>query len=120
MSTFKDRLLIADEHGADLKFSSLSGTPLAKGYLRVVIGKRGPYVEFYVNQILWDSFFVPDSEKYRLTSNVVFYDEYRSKDSSYVKLYRQKRLVAYADYRFDYCYISPFDLLRDEMQPVII
>ena len=120
MSTFKDRLLIAADHGADLTFYSLGGLYLATGYLRVVIGKRGPYVEFSNNQIIWENFLVPEKEKYRLNNAVVYYDEYRSKDPAFVKLYRQKRTVAYADYRASLCYMSPFDLLRDEMQPVII
>lgn len=120
MSTFKDRLLINVEHGADLKFYSQGGLYLAFGYLRVVIGKRGPYVEFSRNQIMWENFIVPEHEKYRLTNSVVYYDEYRSKDPAFVKLYLQKRTVAYADYKVGLCYISPFDLLRDEMQPVIM
>lgn len=120
MSTFKDRLLIAADHGAELTFYSLGGLYLATGYLRVVIGKRGPYVEFSPNQIMWENFLVPEKEKYRLNNSVVYYDEYRSKDPLFVKLYFQKRPVAYADYKVGRCYISPFDLLRDEMQPVII
>ena len=119
MSKFVDRLLINIEHGANLKFFSVSGTLLAQGYLRVVIGKRGPYVEFSRDQIDWDAFSVPQYAKYRLTNSVVFYDEYRSVMDN-VKLYLQKRPVAYADYKVGLCYMSPFDLLRDEMQPVII
>ena len=119
MSTFRDRLLIAADHGADLKFFSKSGTLLANGYLRVVIGKRGPYVEFSRDQIDWDAFSIPQYAKYRLTNDVVFYDEYRSVTDD-VKLYLQKRPVAYADYKVGLCYISPFDLLRELEQPVII
>jgi len=95
-------------------------TLLAKGYVRVVIGKRGPYVEFTPEQIQWENFFIPDDQKYRLNSREVYYDEYRSYDCSFVKLYYQKRRVAYADYELGLCYISPFDLLRDKMQPVIM
>ena len=120
MSKWEKRLLINVEHGADLKFYSQGGLYLAYGYLRVVIGKRGPYVEFSPNQIIWENFLVPEKEKYRLTNAVVYYNEYRSKDPLFVKLYHQKRAVAYADYRIGLCYMSPFDLLRDEYQPVII
>jgi len=120
MSKFADRLLINVEHGADLKFYSMSGTHLATSYVRVVIGKRGPYVEFCPHHVLMENFHIPKSEVYRLNSNAVFYDEYRSNDASNVKLYYQKRTVAYADYQIGLCYISPFDLLRDAMQPVII
>jgi hypothetical protein len=120
MKKFADRLLINVEHGADLKFYSQGGLYLAFGYLRVVIGQRGPYVEFSPNQIVWENFLIPENQKYRLNNAVVYYDEYRSKDPLFVKLYRQKRPVAYADYKVGLCYISPFDLLRDEMQPVIM
>jgi hypothetical protein len=37
-----------------------------------------------------------------------------------VKLYLQKRTVAYADYRIGMCYISPFDMVMATMCPVII
>jgi hypothetical protein len=120
MNKFEKRLLINIEHDADLKFFSLATTLLARGYLRVVIGKRGPYVEFSTDQIIWDNFMVPKEEKYRLTNAVVYYNEYRSTDSSYVKLYHQKRLVAYADYKVGLCYMNPFDLMREDNQPVII
>jgi hypothetical protein len=119
MSKFANRLLINVEHGADLKFFSTSGVLLARGYLRVVIGKRGPYVEFSRDHIDWDAFSIPEYAKFRLTNNVVFYDEYRSVMDN-VMLYFQKRTVAYADYKVGLCYISPFDLLRDELQPVIL
>jgi hypothetical protein len=120
MSTFAARLLINVEHGAPLKFFSLAGLHLATGYLRVVIGKRGPYVEFSHEQIIWDSFRIPEAETYRVTNAIVYYNEYRSVDSSYVKLYFQRRIVTYADYKVGLCYISPFDLMRELNQPVII
>ncbi len=121
MASFINRLLINVDHGnEELEFYSPSGTLLAQGYLRVVIGKRGPYVEFNKHHIRWDAFYIPKEMQYRLTNAVVFYDEYRSKDVSYVKLYLQKRLVAYADYRIGFCYISPFSLFRPLEQPVII
>ena len=120
MRSVSDRLLINIEHGADLKFFSQDGLSLANGYLRVVIGKRGPYVEFSPAQIVWENFTIPDSEKYRLTNGIVYYDEYRSNDESFVKLYRQKRTVAYADYKVGLCYVSPSNLMREYNQPVMI
>ncbi len=121
MTSFRNRLLINVDHGnEELEFYSFSGTLLARGYTRVVIGKRGPYVEFYKQHIQWDAFYIPVEMQYRLVYGIVFYEEYRSKDPSYVKLYLQKRTVAYADYHVGYCYISPFDLLRPLEQPVII
>ena len=103
-----------------MKFYSQGGLYLAFGYLRVVIGKRGPYVEFDHYQIRWENFDVPEAERYRMKNPMVYYNEYRSTDDCYVKLYMQKRTVAYADYIVGHCYISPFDLMREDNQPVII
>lgn len=113
-------LINVDSGNDDLKFYSPKGLLLATGYTRVVIGKRGPYVEFEQKHIHWIHFFIPGSETYRQTNSIVFYLEYRSFDSANVKLYLQKRRVAYADYKIGFCYIAPSDLLRDDMQPVII
>jgi hypothetical protein len=93
---------------------------LAAGYTRVVIGKRGPYVEFSTLQVQWDSFIVPEDQKYRWNDARAYYIEYRSRCDEVVKLYLQKRTVAYADYRIGMCYISPFDMVMATMCPVII
>lgn len=93
-------------------FYSKDNLHLATSYERIVIGKRGPYVEFKNTQIIWDNFIIPFQEQWRLydETNSSYYDEYRSIDKSYVKLYLQKKLVTYADYKIGLCYISPFDL----------
>jgi hypothetical protein len=91
-------------------FQTKSGLSIAKGYRRIVIGRRGPYVEFDHDNINFDKFFIPCSEMWREHSDVAFYNEWRSVDSGYVKLYHQKKLVNYADYLIDKYYISPYDL----------
>lgn len=113
-------LINVDEGSDDMEFYSDTGLLLAVGYTRVVIGKRGPYVEFKEKHIKWRHFYVSACEAYRQTNDVVFYLEYRSFDRANVKLYLQKKTVAYADYKIGLCYIAPADLLREEMQPVII
>jgi hypothetical protein len=121
MASFRNRLLIGVDQGVeDMKFYTHVGNLVAIGYLRVVIGKRGPYIEFDKKHIQWYAFSIPNEMKYRLNNGEVFYDEYHSTDSTWVKLYLQKRTVAYADYKIGKCYISPFDLLRDDVQPIII
>jgi len=121
MKSFRNRLLIGvDQGNDDLEFFNTNGNILAKGYTRVVIGKRGPYIEFLEKHIIWKQFFIPPDQEYRQYNHVVFYLEYRSLDSSNVKLYFQRRRVAYADYKIGMCYISPSDLLRMDEQPIII
>lgn len=121
MKNVRNKLLIGIEQGAsDIQFFTKSGLLISIGYTRVVIGQRGPYVEFDKTQIKWCNFFVPEEHRFRFDDRRAYYLEYRSCDTEYVKLYHQKRTVAYADYRIDMCYVSPFDLLRSEMQPVIL
>ena len=57
-----------------------------------------------------ENFEIPEDQEYRKTDKRVYYVEARSKDDSYVKLYFQKKTVAYADYKVGMLYISPFDL----------
>jgi len=101
-------------------FFNHSGKLVARGYTRIVIGKRGPYVEFTREQIQWDSFYVPKEHKYRWIDARAYYIEHRTLDESNTMLYYQKRTVAYADYKIGMAYIAPTDLLRAEMQPVMM
>ena len=105
--------------GQKLALHSSTGVPLARAYTRIVIGGRGPYVEFSEDQLVMESFEIPKELEYRLTSEVVYYVEYRSKDDAYVKLYHQTKTVAYADYFIDMFYISPFDLFTEDGLPII-
>ena len=86
------------------------GTLVANSYERVVIGGRGPYVEFTDKQIELNSFIIPKNQLYRLTDLRIYYIEFRSNDDSNVKLYYQLKTVAYADYKIGYFYIDPADL----------
>ena len=82
----------------------------ARKYERIVIGQRGPYIEFTTNQILCDKLFIPKNQLYRLSDPKVYYIEFRTNDSSNVKVYYQMRTAAYADYKIGSFYISPDDL----------
>ena len=77
------------------------------GYNRVVIGKRGPYIEFdKIDSIVRH---IPKDQEWRLYSKVVYYIEYRTNEDN-VKIYYQLKPVDYADYKVHKYYISPFDL----------
>lgn len=95
----------------DLQFYTKTGLLIATGYDRLVIGKRGPYVEF--SDVVLDNIHIPNEQKYRLDSLVVYYDEYRTNDECNVKVYFQKKTVKYADYKIGKWYISPYDLVFD-------
>lgn len=116
---YKKRLQIPLTGDTGTIFYTKSGTKVATGYERVVIGQRGPYIEFTTAQIHLDNFHIPESALYRLIDRRVYYVEYRSADDCNVKLYQQRRLVEYADYRIGYCYISPFDLKTDVLDELV-
>jgi len=97
--------------------------PIAKGYERVVIGERGPYIEFNTNQLQWPDtrLYVPEDQMWRFQANwenVIFYHEYRTVKGN-IMVYRQTRAVNYADYKVDMWYISPWDLTSDQY-PMLI
>ena len=87
-----------------------TGLQVAKGYSRIVIGGRGPYVEFSDDLIDASVLFVPKDQEYRLTHRASLYDEWRTNDSANVKFYHQKGTVGYANYLVKMWYASPFDL----------
>lgn len=108
---YRDRLLLPEiPEGNDISFYTHSGLEIANQYERIVIGDRGPYIEFKEEMIIKSTIYVPDKQKWRLKNSVCFYNEWRTIDSSYVKIYNQKRIVKYADYKIGLWYISPFDL----------
>lgn len=91
-------------------FYSSEGTEIINGYLRIVIGKRGPYVECSKEQLFMKNLYIPEECEWRTKSYSAFYAEYRSQDAASLKVYFQKKRVDYADYRPGLFYISPFYL----------
>jgi hypothetical protein len=90
-----------------------SCSAIAEQYQRVVIGQRGPYVEFTKNQIFDKSLYIPKNQLYRLSDPKVYYIEFRTIEND-IKVYYQMRSVAYADYLINHFYISPLDLYKED------
>lgn len=88
-----------------------SGLLIARGYDRVSVGGREPFVEFNRDQIVHDSI-------HRIHAPHFYFDEYRSNCPSYAMVYLQRMTLAHADYVIGKYYISPFDL-RDECGEVL-
>lgn len=81
-----------------------------RGFNRIVVGGRGPYVEFLPEQLNLRSIHVPSDQLYRFHDRRSYYIEFRTNDTSNVMVYYQLRTVAYADYKIGMFYISPYDL----------
>lgn len=88
-----------------------TGMWVAQGYIRVVHGQRGAYVELTTEQLLIANIHVPNNQVWRYSNDNAYYLEYRTNDAACIKVYHQKRTVGYADYRVGMCYISPNDLM---------
>lgn len=113
MTNYKKRLQIPIEGNCDTIFTTKNGTVVAIGYERIVLGGRGPYIEFNRGQLLANNLHIPKTEEKRINNGIYYYVELRSNDDSNVKVYHQKKEVSYADYKVGLFYISPFDLLAD-------
>lgn len=117
---YRGRLLLPEEIGNDeIIFYTKSGLEVAHGYERVVIGDRGPYIEFHGEMLNNDGIYIPEHQKWRIKNPLCYYVEWRTKDNCYVKIYNQKRTVKYADYKIGCWYISPFDLTSDKYSILI-
>jgi hypothetical protein len=112
-------LYTANISGPRLGRRIIKGEPIAEGYLRIVIGGRGAYVELHPTQILGSNIYLPAHARWRLNNPKVYFEEWRSKDINDIFIYKQVRTVTYADYIPSYWYISPH-LLTSEKYPELI
>ena len=87
------------------------GMLLSNGFVRIVHGDRGDYVEIHSDQMCIDVLHIPDDELWRVNSVMAYYVEYRTTGSGGFKVYLQKRPVEYAGYIVDMYYISPMFLV---------
>ena len=111
MNKYKDMLTIPIEDGPEIPLCVNCPYVIAYSYQRVVIGQRGPYVEFNKNQIIDSKLYIPSNQLYRLSDPKVYYIEFRTTDCN-AKVYYQMRSVAYADYKIGCFYMSPTDLYK--------
>lgn len=116
---YRNRLILPEFPVANevIEFVTKSGTIIAKGYERVVIGDRGPYIEFSTSQ-MEKAWHIPKEQRWRIKGRC-YYIECRTNDEANVKIYYQKAEVDYADYKVGMWYISPFDLLTDKYPTLI-
>src|SRR5208283_5334331 len=125
MQDYKKRMILPLIGIDDINFYTLlSKLFVCKGYVRVVIGQRGPYVEFEDKNIFMKNIHIPYDHKWRCFDDPkwkdkIYYIEYRSNDEANVKIYKQMRTVDYADYKIGNWYISPFDLISDKF-PILV
>jgi len=94
------------------------GMLLSNGFMRIVHGDRGDYVEIHPDQMCCDNLVIPPDQQWRVKNARAYYIEYRTKSSGGVmerhggdiKVYFQKREVDYANYKSSMYYVSPMFL----------
>jgi hypothetical protein len=65
-TNYQDRLRITLEGNDYTRFETNTGLHVVSGYTRIVVGERGPYIEFLPGHLNWDNLHMPDEENYRL------------------------------------------------------
>ena len=100
--------------GYSVPLETVSGTVIANGYNRIVIGDYGSFIEISPSQILMDKLHVREGQTYRIEdpryAEHVKYLWYTANDWSDVKVYLQKRTVEYADYKPGMIYVSVYEV----------
>jgi hypothetical protein len=106
-------------------FLTKSKSPVFKGYVRVVYGDHGPYVEFELTNLISKNIIRKFNN---VVSNGSYYEWLTIADDSGIKIYYQLRDVhnlpnpphpgyhgnrkeGYADYRPNYYYVSPYEMI---------
>ena len=100
---YSEQIRLPDEaHNAI--FHNETGTVIANGYNRMVVGDYGPYIEFTEDQIKLDNI----EQRWPDTPDVgIKYVWMQTKDKEKTKVYFQKDTVAYADYKVGFYYVDP-------------
>jgi hypothetical protein len=127
----EDKYKLEEFGSGHIKFySKMEKILIIEGYVRIVYGDHGAYLEMSKNNIKWEAFNICARE------GIGYYDIYYTKDK--VKLYLQRMTVSnlpnppkgryscnnncpdgYANYRIGYCYISPDDISLSPDNPII-
>lgn len=100
--------------GDSVPLETVCGTVIANGYIRIVIGDYGAFVEMTPEQVRMNQLHIKEGQTYRIEdpryAEHVKYLWYTAKDKSDVKVYLQKRAVEYADYKPGMIYISVYEV----------
>lgn len=98
---------------SDTVLCTKTGTVVCNGYTRIVVGDYGAFIEFDEEQANLDKYIIAPGQEHRVNdprySKNVKYIWMTIPDGSNIKIYKQKRKVAYADYRSGMYYISPHE-----------
>lgn len=105
--------------GANTVLFSPSGLKLCNGYNRIVVGDYGAYVEIMQEDMVHENIRTKPGQEYREEdprySRNVKYAWLTAKDDSDIKIYFQKKPVAYADYVPGRYYVSVYECVPSKV-----
>lgn len=100
---------------SDTVLCTKTGTVVCNGYTRIVVGDYGAFIEFDEERANLDKYIIAPGQEYRVYnprySKNVKYIWMTIPDGSNIKIYKQKKKVAYADYKSGMYYISPHECM---------
>lgn len=100
---------------SDTVLCTKTGTVVCNGYTRIVVGDYGAFIEFDEEQANLDEYIIAPGQEYRVNnprySKNVKYIWMTIPDGSNIKIYKQKKKVAYADYKSGMFYVSPHECM---------
>ena len=92
---------------------TVKGTLICNSYDRIVIGDYGAFIEYSEPA---GEYICKPGQEYRMQDSrykyKVKYDWLTTKDSSDIKIYKQKHTVTYADYKVGKYYVSVHEVMR--------
>ena len=102
-------------NGSDTVLCTKTGAVVCNGYTRIVVGDYGAFIEFDEKQANLDEYIIAPGQEYRVNnprySKNVKYIWMTIPDGSNIKIYKQKKKVAYADYKSGMFYIIPHECM---------
>jgi len=108
---YSERLILPSDGSEEIVFKTKNGLTIATGYRKVNFSEKKPLIEFVDSMIEKENIFMPLNQQWKEKNPSIQYAEYRSRDYCNIRILRDK-----TNGRF---YISPFDLISDEI-PVLI
>lgn len=100
--------------GANIPIYTNTGELICSGYNRIVIGDYGAFIEFLPEQANKDAYRIKEGQEYRVNNPRYMYNvkyNWLTIEDTDLKIYEQKKTVAYADYKAGRYYISPHEKL---------
>ena len=102
-------------NGSDAVLCTKTGTVVCNGYTRIVVGDYGAFIEFDEEQANIDEYIIAPGQEYRVNnprySKNVKYIWMTILDGSNIKIYKQKKKVAYTNYKNRMYYITPHECM---------